>query len=90
MRSTILTDLEHIALKYPHKIAYADLEEEFSFASVVEFSKRIGSFISNQIKPQNPIVIYMDKRAYNLIAFFGAVYAGCFYVPIDPLMPLER
>lgn len=32
----------------------------------------------------------MEKRAYNIPAFLGAAYAGCFYVPIDSQMPPER
>ena len=32
----------------------------------------------------------MDKKAYNIAAFLGIAYAGCFYVPIDNQMPSER
>lgn len=32
----------------------------------------------------------MKKGANNLNAFLGAVYAGCFYVPVDSAMPKER
>lgn len=90
MYSTILQILEETEKKYPEKIAFADLFESFTFSQLVKGAKRIGSFISNRLSPNNPIVIYMDKKAYNMLAFMGVLYAGCFYVPIDSQMPLER
>ena len=33
---------------------------------------------------------YSWKRAKTIGAFFGAVYAGCFYVYINPELPLKR
>ncbi len=32
----------------------------------------------------------MEKNAYNIVAFMGVVYAGCFYVPLDSQMPVDR
>ncbi len=90
MYSTVLQCLEETAISNPDKIAFADLKESFTYEELVLISKRIGSYISARIRPHNPIVIYMDKRAYNIGAFLGAAYAGCFYVPIDSQMPLER
>ena len=90
IRSTILDDLERIAQKNPGKTAFADIKEEFTFSQVVNMAKSIGSFISESVQAQNPVVVYMDKRAYNIPTFFGAVYAGCFYVPIDSQMPADR
>lgn len=90
MRSTVLLDLEQTASKYPNKIAFADIKENFSFSRLLNSAKRIGSYISERVNPHNPIIVYMEKRAYNIAAFLGAAYAGCFYVPIDSQMPLER
>lgn len=90
MRSTVIQDLEQITVKYPNKIAFADIKEEFSFSHLLDSAKRIGSYISERVNPHNPVVVYMDKRAYNIAAFLGGAYAGCFYVPIDSQMPVER
>lgn len=90
MRTTILHDLEEIAIKYPDKIAFADIQEELSFTRLLDMAKRIGSCISERVSPHNPVVVYMEKRAYSIPAFLGAAYAGCFYVPIDSQMPSER
>ena len=90
MRVSILQDLESVSVRFPNKVAFADNTEEFSFARLLDCSKRIGTYISRLIKPNHPVVVYMEKRAYNVAAFFGSVYAGCFYVPIDSQMPIER
>jgi D-alanine--poly(phosphoribitol) ligase subunit 1 len=90
MRSTVLQDLEKITFKYPNKVAFADLKEEFSFSNLLNCSKRIGSYIAQRVSTHNPVIVYMEKRAYNIPAFLGAAYAGCFYVPIDSQMPPER
>ena len=39
---------------------------------------------------QKPIVLLLEKSAVTLVAMFGTVYAGCFYVIIDPMQPSER
>lgn len=90
MRVSILQDLESVSVRFPNKVAFADNTEDFSFARLLDCSKRIGTYISRLIKPNHPVVVYMEKRAYNVAAFFGSVYAGCFYVPIDSQMPIER
>ncbi len=90
MRSTVLQDLEKTAKKYPEKIAFSDIKEEFTFSRLLEYSKRIGSFICRHVSAHEPVVIYQEKRAYNVPVFLGAAYAGCFYVPIDSQMPIER
>lgn len=90
MYSTILQKLEEVAELVPDKVAFEDTRQSFTYSEIVVLSRRIGSFISIDIKPHNAIAIYMDKRAYNIPAFLGAVYAGCFYVSIDSQMPAER
>lgn len=90
MYATVLQYLEDTAKRYPDKLAFADMEDAFTFKEIVQLSKRVGSIISENVKPGNPVIIYMNKRAYNIIGFFGAVYAGCFYVPVDSQMPVDR
>lgn len=90
MYSTILQYMEEISNKFPNKIAFADINESFTFKELKHSAQRIGTAIANVIKPKNPVVIYMDKRAYNIFSFMGVVYAGCFYIPIDSQMPAER
>ena len=90
MYSTVLQYLEQTARENPDKIAFADISESFTFECLEINAKKIGSYILSKFGRHNPVVIYMDKRAYNMSAFMGVVYAGCFYVPIDSQMPIER
>lgn len=90
MYSTILQYMEETAKKFPNKIAFADIKESFTFRELEYLAKRIGSTIIEFVEPRNPIVVYMDKHAYNILSFMGIIYAGCFYVPIDSQMPVQR
>lgn len=90
MYSSIIDYLEETEEKFPNKVAFADIKEEISFCKLKNDAQKVGSFICKHVIKQKPIVVYMDKRAYSLCAFMGVVYAGCFYVPIDNQMPLDR
>lgn len=90
MYSSILQYLEITVGYFSDKVAFEDMEESYKFSDLEDISKRIGTFVSNSVRPKTPVVIYMEKRAYNIPAFLGVVYAGCFYVPIDSQMPSER
>jgi non-ribosomal peptide synthetase component F len=37
-----------------------------------------------------PVAILMEKHPKEIAAFYGCVYAGCFYVPLDPDMSPKR
>lgn len=90
MQPTILLQLENTARRFPGKLAFADLREEFTFSRLLDCARRIGSYVAAALPARTPVVVYMEKRAYNVAAFLGAVYAGCFYVPLDSRMPAGR
>ena len=90
MYSTVLEYLEKTESNFPNKDAFVDLEEAITFKDLKLGAQKIGSFLAKRIKTCEPVVAYMDKKAYNVIAFLGIAYAGCFYVPIDSQMPIER
>ena len=53
-------------------------------------SRKIGSGISRLVPAGRPVPILMEKSAITLAAMFGTVYAGCFYVPVNPDNPGDR
>ncbi|MEG2193127.1 MAG: AMP-binding protein, partial [Oscillospiraceae bacterium] len=63
---------------------------ERSFADLQNSAMRGGSAISEQISPLNPVVFFAEKSVLLMSGFLGAVYAGCFYVLIDPKHPMAR
>ncbi len=86
--------LENTAAKYPNKVAFADIEKEITYEQLLKRAKRIGT---NLLKshgddfPKNaPVAIFMEKGVDAISLFFGAVYAGCFYVMMDLKQPKSR
>lgn len=90
MRTSILDYLEETTNKYPDKKAFCDLKISYTFSEITRLAKLIGTVIAKKTLRCRPVVIYMEKGAHNIPAFWGTVYAGCFYVPIDKDMPYDR
>ncbi len=90
MKKNILLYLEDAAKETPDKISFADSKFSFTYKQLVISSCEIGSFIAENIGERKAVLVYMEKSAKNFLAFFGAVYGGGFYVPIDPMMPIDR
>ena len=82
--------LEKSAECFSDKVAFCDPEREMTFSETVESSKRIGTFIAERCEARLPVAVIMEKNITNISCFFGAVYGGCFYVPIDSAMSSER
>ena len=90
MVQNILDYLEATAADCPDKPAFEDLEHSYTFAQVLGNAKRIGSALL-QVLPQNaPVPVLMEKEAWTLNVFMGAVCAGCFYTLVEPEQPDER
>ena len=87
---TVLEYLENSCEKYSNKIAVIDENGKYTYKELEEMSKKIGSSISEKIEPRNPVPVLMEKGRVALSTFFGAVYAGCFYVLLNPDLPKSR
>ncbi len=90
MQKNILEYLEATAPRLPRKTAYSDGKNQLSFQELYRASRSIGSALLQRGHTRRPIAILMDKSPYQVAAFYGCVYAGCFYVPLDVDMPPER
>ena len=86
----VLTFLENSSLNYPDKTAVKDNNSEITYKELVINAKRIGTFLSEYDVRRKPVVVYGNKSVRVLTTFFGIVYAGGFYVLIDPSFPKER
>lgn len=90
MVQNILDYLEASAASCPDRAAYEDLEESYTYAEVLENALRIGSALL-EVLPQNaPVPVLMEKEAWTLNVFMGAVCAGCFYTLVEPELPSKR
>ena len=90
MQKNILEYLENTAVTHKDKLAFSNGKEGLTFDEVYLRSRSIGSFLANKGHYREPIAIIMDKHPNTLTAFFGTVYAGCFYACIDEKMPEAR
>lgn len=69
---------------------FEDEKVTLSYKKMNLFAKKIGSAISKTQTLGRPIAIYLKKSVIELACFWGVVYSGNFYVPIDFELPLER
>lgn len=90
MLNNILQYLEYTAERNPDKLAFSDGEDGLTFGQLKAASESVGSFICGLGIYGKPVVILMKKHPNELAAFFGAVYSGNFYVPLDTEMPKKR
>ena len=89
-QKNVLEYLEATVREVPDKVAYADESCALTFAQVFHDSRAIGTALSRRGFCYEPVVVYMPKHPKTVAAFFGCVYGGDFYVPIDPEMPRFR
>lgn len=87
---TILEYLENSKEKYSDKIAVIDENGKYTYKELVEISKRIGTGVSEKISTKSPVPVLMEKGKTTLATFFGAAYAGCFYILLNPDLPAVR
>ena len=66
------------------------ISSALTYGQLMQRAQEIGSFLRGYVETQNPVLVYMDKSPDCITAMLGAVYAGCFYTPIDPAMPDSR
>ncbi len=90
MQRNVLEYLEATAPRLPDKIAYSNGKDSLTFAETQRAAKGIGSFLLAKGHRAEPVVVFMSKHPHSVAAFFGVVYAGCYYVPIDEEMPTYR
>lgn len=90
MQTNVLEYLEQTAERVPEKIAFADDTSALSFGEISKRSKQIGCYLASNQADREPVLVYMKKSPETLTAFFGVIYAGCYYVPIDEEMPRRR
>ena len=90
MQTNILEYLERTAARCPDKVAFANEEMGLTFAQVYNQARSIGTRLNKEGYYGQPIVVFMRKHPTTLAAFFGAIYAGCYYVPLDDEMPRHR
>ena len=92
-QKNVLEYIEKTVNEVPDKIAYESFEADacaMTFRQVYDTARSIGSFLANEGFYKQPVIIFMKKTPRAISTFFGTVYGGCSYVPIDEEMPRMR
>ncbi len=92
MKKNILEYLIESVDKRPNHIAVKDEQITLTFAELDRLARQIATQIINQTSgiTNQPIAVYLPKRALAIATFLGIVYSGNFYIPIDINSPTER
>lgn len=90
MQTNVLEYLEGTVTRVPDKLAFADQNSGLTFQEMYDRARGIGSDLMAKGAFREPVVVYMAKSPATITAFFGVIYAGCYYVPIDEEMPRRR
>ena len=90
MQTNVLEYLEHTVTRVPEKVAFANEEMGLTFRQVYDQARSVGSFLQNEGFYKKAVVVFMKKHPTTLVSFFGTIYAGCYYVPLDDEMPRHR
>lgn len=90
MMINVLEYLENSVMHFPQKTALADENSSVSYLELQRRAQALGSCLSGFNVKNHPIAVLIDRNIESVIAFFGIVYSGNFYVPIDSQLPLKR
>ncbi|MBK2403470.1 D-alanine--poly(phosphoribitol) ligase [Erysipelothrix sp. strain 2 (EsS2-7-Brazil)] len=86
----ILKYLELSAAHYPNKTAVVEPNQSITYRDLKEKACIAGTFFINHFEKNQPIVIFREKGIETLALMFGAAYACCPYVIVDPSQPDDR
>lgn len=87
---SVLDWLERAEERYKYKTAVSDGALTLTWHELAVMARRIGSGLCSYVPAGRPVPVLMEKSAVTLVVMLGAVYAGCFYVPVNPDNPGER
>lgn len=90
MTRNVLDWLETSAQRRPEAVSFEDDQTCLTYSELLHRARAIGTALSRRVQRQSPVLILMDKSPACIAAMLGAVYAGCFYTPVDPAMPQAR
>ena len=86
----VLNYLENTAALYPDKTAVALENHSFTFEKLRNDAACLGYKIRALGYTHGAVGVLASRDADTIVYFMAALYAGCFYVPIDPDLPHEK
>ena len=90
MSSNVLSWLDNSAKNYRDKVLFNDTENSLTFGDFDKITKSVGTFLSDKVSVNSPVVVMSGRNVYTPAIYLGVVRSGCFYVPMDATMPVKR
>ena len=90
MQNNVLDYMEDSVRRLPDKVAFANESMGVTFRQLYDMHRSIATSLHNTGIYREPVVVFMNKHPHTIVAFFGVIAAGDFYVPIDAEMPAAR
>lgn len=88
---TVTDFLKNAAKECPDKCAYFDESIKLTYGRLDVIARSIATRLIRELQVSNrPVAVYMDRSPMAIAAFFGTMYSGNFYSPIDTGMPDYR
>lgn len=81
--NTAIEYLEQTAAMYPTAPAIEDITEIIDYNSLQQRAKSVGTGLIACGFCEKPVLIYLPESAKSLYAFYGVLYSGQAYVPLD-------
>ena len=75
---------------YKDKTAFYDSAESCSYGTALADSLKTAEYIKTTENTSCAVGVFADHDVHTLIAFFGVVLSGNFYVPLDPRQPESK
>ena len=88
--TNVLEYLEHSTALHGDKVAFADENTSCTYSELMQSARAIGSALAPLSSTGKAIPVFMEKGVAAVAAFMGVVYAGGFYVLLDPTQPSAR
>lgn len=88
MSDNILDYFEETVRKRPDNIAAIDCTKEYSYRQMMEYAKKTAMLFAGERKA--PVIVLCKRDIRCLVIFWGIIYSGNFYVPLDEKLPIHR
>ena len=87
MSKCIIDMFEKTVSRFAERIAVADENKSITFTELKKHSLEIADMLDRKT---TPVGVMAHRDVYTIPMFFGVMYSGRCYVPIDPDMPVEK